>query len=112
MLSFAMHIRFPAYDTSWSYPDCIIAGVGNGKETAHKPPFQEKVVSIPKMCLLALVVLTFMNHLPELCEKKGEASRDPVSQMNQKLASSSSGLFASTNMKDTAVQLFLHSPLA
>lgn len=40
---------------------------------------------------------------------KGEALRDPGSQMNQKLASP--GLFASTNMKDMAVQLFPHCPL-
>lgn len=50
-----------------------------------------------------------MNHQPELCEQKGEASRHPGNQMNQKLASS--GFFASTNMKDTTVQLFLHDPL-
>ena len=50
-MSFAMHILFPACDTAWSYPDCIISGVGNGTETVHKPPFQKEVVSVPKMCL-------------------------------------------------------------
>lgn len=32
-MSFAMHILFPASDTAWSYPDCIISGVGDCSQT-------------------------------------------------------------------------------
>lgn len=65
-----MHIRFPACDTTLSYPDCIIAGVWNGKKTVHKPPFQKKVVSIPKICLWALIGLNLMNHDSQNCVSK------------------------------------------